>query len=579
METSTSKINYSRPNPFTLPVVEERRDTSGFFGSLFGNLLPPILIPREGLELSSKVIEEIMLRITQEYQKHGLTPPQWKRYFVQANGNVTSEVFNPTLDGANIAQMPMEFFPKIVEDIQVAIDALLEDDNVPDSRGSYLARIFANNTTLVLTWDNFNKLPASLKINSSNGGQETILPQNLAAAGEWPFSVSTVQKIVNVKGVSSTEPSVQNVDISQSRGDIEVTDPNFPQSPYGNVTPSGVPGTKGIKMRSSDLTVWDRRNVSNSSQGVGAGQEDPDMGYGYIYSVPHIIHQLRYQPPSIETFPNNIAVQQYASNLFSNQTPNLPWVLSLPVETQIAQNLGFWLIKGNVGVQGNAAFIRAFNNPSAAAGAAGQCPFSVFFPPPTANCACGTGDSAYFIWHSSSSGFTWNQLALFQSAKATPRFIGRNTRMRLTGTTSGDAGSGDTTIGFVGVGIRTARISNVNLQPFHYVIRTNVGSAKLNPNLPNTGFNVNIMEEMNRIHGAGVYDIGGLDAIEAIQILVQTSSSANWTCDTEDGPGGSFLPASCFSVKTCSAGDLSLSASSLDIYEPNLVGDPVSAYT
>lgn len=302
------------------------------------------------------------------------------------------------------------------------------------------------------------------------------------------------------------------------------------------------------------------------------------MGYGYIHSVPHIIHQLRYQPPSVETFPNNIAIKQYASNLFSNTTPNLPWVLSLPVETQILQNMGFWLIKGNVGVVGNSAFIRAFNNPSAAAGAAGQCPFSVFFPPPEVDCACGTGDSAYFIWHAQNSGFVWNQLGLVQAAKATPRLFGRNTRMRLTGNRSGSAGVGDTTIGFVGVGIRTARISNVNLQPFHYVIRNNVGTENLETHLPDTAFDVNIMEEMNRIHGAGVYDIGGIDAIEAIQILVQTTSSSNWTCEVEDGPGGSFLPASYFSIETCSAGDLSLTASSLEIYEPSLAGDPVSAY-
>jgi hypothetical protein len=206
-----------------------------------------------------------------------------------------------------------------------------------------------------------------------------------------------------------------------------------------------------------------------------------------------------------------------------------------------------------------------------------QCPFSVFFPPPTANCGCTTGDSAYFIWHAQNSGFTWNELALFQGNRAKSRFFGRNTRLRVNATITGGPESGDVRIGFFGVGIRTTRVSSVNLQPFHYVVRRNTGNVKLEPALPDTTLDINIMEEMNRILG-GAYLIGGLDSIEAIQLLVQLSATANWTCDAEDIEGGRVLPSSCFSVKTCKAGDMRATISSLEIYEPALVGDPVALY-
>ncbi len=581
-KNSTSKIPYQAPDPFVLPTIEQRvTDDGGFFGSLFGGLLPPTLIPREGLNYSASVLEEAMKAITDEQaQRPGNAAPQWKKYKTGTDGGIGFDVFeNPKVDGSILADVPVEFFPLIVRDIQDEIDRLIGDANVPDTRASFLARIFANNTTtnVGITFNTVTKLPTIVNINTT-GGTISLLAIDRAKNGLWPFTPELVGSIVPVKGVLSTDPTKRNANISQTAGQIEVTDPNFAQSPYGAVTASGVPGTKGIKMRSSDLTVWDRKNVANSSLGVGAGKEDPDMGYGYLSSVPHMVHQLRYQPPSVETFPNNVAVRQYASNIFSNTTPNLPWVLSLPIETQIGQNWGFWLIKGNVGVTGSAAFLRAFNNPSAAAGAAGQCPFSVFFPPPSSNCGCGTGDSAYFIWHSQNSGFIWNQLFLFQSGRAKTRFIGPNTRMRIVGGTSGGAGSGDVTQGFFGIGIRTTRISSVNVQPFHYVIRQNNGSRKNDPSLPDTTLDIGIMEEMNRIHGGGVYDIGGVDAIEAIQILVQTRASSNWTCDAEDGPGGSFLPASCASIEVCSAGDMSATVSSLEIYEPTLVGDPVDDY-
>lgn len=582
-KSRSQSFKYQEPDPFALPTIENR-ESNQFTGNLafLNQFLPVTPIPREGLHYSASVIEEIMKNITEENKTRGNQVPSWKKYKTGTDGNITSETFtDPNKEGTNLQDQPVEFFPLIVRDIQTEIEKLISDSTVPDTLAGYFARIFANNTINHGTkWNNVKKIPSLLVVNTTNG-QENVTPLANAKAGSWPLSADLIGRIVTVVGVSSTDPSVQQANISTTGegGKIEVTDPNFPQSPYGAGSP--VPGTKGVEMTDSNRTVFNKINVSDSSLGVGAGKGDPDMGYGHLSSVGHMIEQLRYQPPSVEAWPNNVGVAQYASNLFSNTTPNLPWVLSLPVETQILQNWGFWLIKGNVGVTGNAAFIRAFNTPSASDGGIGNCPFAVFFPPPVVSCGCVTGDSAYFIWHSQSSGFSWNDLILFQNSNATPRFFGPNTKLTIDATVAGGAGGSQSNSAFFGVGIRTARVSNVNLQPFHFVIAQdtqNPNNLALAPfNKQATGFSVNIMEQMNKILG-DAYPIGGRDAIEAIQILVQTASSANWTCDSEDGPTGRFVPASCSTIESCSAGDMTAVVSNLRIEEPAIVGDPVANY-
>jgi hypothetical protein len=85
------------------------------------------------------------------------------------------------------------------------------------------------------------------------------------------------------------------------------------------------------------------------------------------------------------------------------------------------------------------------------------------------------------------------------------------------------------------------------------------------------------MDNLHAILGAQ-YTVGGSDSILALQILVQTRSNANWTCDAEDGPGGTFLPETCRDIESCSAGDFRAEVDFLRIYEEKLVGDPVSSY-
>lgn len=581
---SPRNFTYSAPNPFALPTVEARQSTF-FVGGLeiLNAQSPQVLIPREGLEYSSSVLEEIMANITAEAKERGNSLPKWRRYKTGSDGRLSFKEFtNPSKSGENLKGEPVEFFALLVRDIQGEIEKLVNQLGFGDNLASYLARIFANNTICNgSVWNAVTKLPTTININTSDGVQVINLFQK-AQSGQWPFTAELLGKVVSIMGVMTTDPKRQNAEIGQDgeAGQIEVTDPNFPQSPYGKVTPSGVPGTvPKFKMTEVNRTVYNRVNIENSSLGVGKDLEDPDMGYGYLTTAPHAIQQLRFQPPSIETFPNIVGIQDYASNLISNTSPNIAYLQSLPVETQIFENWGFWLIKGQVGVTGGGASLRAFNNPSAAAAAVGNCPYSVFFPPPSSNCSCSTGDDAYFIWHATKTGFIWDELNLIQSARAQPRQFGRHTRLAVDASLSGGAGGSQTKEAFFGVGIRTARISNVNLQPFHYVLAKYVEG---HPNIStamqaDTGLDVPIMDNLHTILG-NEYRVGGLDNILAMQILLFTRSSAKWTCAAQDGPNGSFLPASCFTVETCNAGSFSAVMNSVRLYEPPLVGDPVSAY-
>lgn len=115
------------------------------------------------------------------------------------------------------------------------------------------------------------------------------------------------------------------------------------------------------------------------------------------------------------------------------------------------------------------------------------------------------------------------------------------------------------------VGIRTERISNIQQQPFTTIMTSTTGGT----------LNVNIMDELaSRVS----YTPGGTDAILAIIISVATSDSKSAQCDTENGPTGTFVPESCQSVVSCTAGDFSATVRRLRLEDPALVGDPVAAY-
>ncbi len=564
-------FKYSTPDPFVLPNAEEVRQ-SVFTGSLdfLNDLLPADFIRRESLHIDSVTLEEIMVNITDENNTRGNTKILWRTYKTSGNGWIIKNIFdNPKKTGINLAGQAIEVFPLIVDQIQTEVETLVVDTKFPDSLGNLFGRMLANNTTVYGggRFNNTTKLPSSVTLHVASGAT-TVDPLTEAQAGRWPFDASLMGTMVPIMGVSATDPTVQNANISATveGSKIVASDPNFPQSPYGDLGGSNtnIPGVD-VAMSGTNRTVYNRVQ-QNARAGSNKNVVDPDMGYGYLTGHSMMIEQLRYQPPQIETFPNTRAVTDYSSNVFSNTTPNLPWVLSLPVETQITQNWGQWLIKGNAGVTAGGAFMRAYQNPSAQEGSATQCPFAVFFPPPTVNCSCFTSDEAYFLWarqpeNPGDSALIWNQLFISNTSRGKKKFFGRNTRMIVEVSLAGASSPGAS----FRIGIRTERISNIQNQPFTTIISSITGGT----------ISVNIMDELA---ARLAYTPGGVDAILAIFMSVETSESNSAVCDTEDGPNGTFVPESCRSIVSCTAGDFSATVRRLRLEDPALVGDPVSAY-
>lgn len=560
-------FKYRDPDPFVLPTADEQRATV-FTGTqdFLNDLLPPDFIRRESLHIDSVTLEEIMASITDENNTRGNTKIVWRTYKTSGSGWTTKNTFdNPKKTGINLAGQAIEVFPLIVDQIQIEIEKLLADTKFPDDLGRLFGRTLANNTTIngAARFSSVTKLPSSVTLHVADG-TTTVDPLTEAQEGRWPFDASLMGTLVPIMGVSTTNPTVQNANISSTvdGSKIVASDPNFPQSPYGDTGGSDIPGVD-VAMSGINRTIYNRvQKAITSNKNV----VDPDMGYGYLAGHPIMIEQLRYQPPQIETFPNTRSVTDYASNLFSNLTPNLPWVLSLPVETQIIQNWGQWLIKGNVGVTAEGAFMRAYQNPSAQVGSATQCPFAVFFPPATVTCSCFTSDEAYFLWARQPENpgelpLIWDQLSISNTSRGKKKLFGRNTRMIIEVSLAGAASPGAN----FSVGIRTERISDIQNQPFTTIISSNTGGI----------LSVNIMDELaSRV----LYEPGGLDAILAIFISVRTSESNSAQCDTENGPTGTFVPESCKSVVSCTAGDFSATIRRLRLEDPALVGDPVTAY-
>lgn len=565
-------FKYSSPDPFVLPNAEEVRQ-SVFTGALdfLNDTLPRDFIRREAFHIDSVTLEEIMANVSDENNARGNTKILWRSYKTSGDGWTTKATFdNPKKTGVNLAGQAIEVFSLIVDQIQIEIEKLLADTKFPDDLGRLFGRTLANNTTIngASRFTDTTKLPSSVTLHIAGGTTTTVDPLTEAQESRWPFDASLIGTMVPIMGVSTTDPRVQNANISTtSEGSkIRATDPNFPQSPYGDLggNNTNIPGVD-VPMSGINRTVYNR--VQKNA--IGSNNKDvvdPDMGYGYLTGHSMMIEQLRYQPPQIETFPNTRSVTDYASNLFSNTTPNLPWVLSLPVETQIVQNWGLWLIKGNVGVTAGGAFMRAYQNPSAQAGSLTQCPFAVFFPPQTVTCSCSTGDGAYFLWARQPENpgdlpLIWDGLSISNTSRGKKKLFGRNTKMIVEVSL---AGASSPNARFL-IGVRTERISDIQQQPFTTILSSTVSGT----------ISVNIMDELA---SSLAYTVGGVDAILAIRISVGTSDSASAVCDTANGPTGTFVPESCKSVVSCTAGDFSATVRRLRLEDPTLVGDPVDAY-
>jgi len=559
--SSTNRVNYSKPDPFVLPVVWEKQDS----------IVPGLsseLVPRENINYSAQILEEIMHVIDVENQKRGNIKIQWKKY----KSSITDfEVFSPNDNGLTLRSVSMSWFPQYVKDIQDAIDRLIGDDKVPDTRSAYLARVFANNTTGTpgVSFNNVTKLRDNIA--TKNG---TINPLAMAKDGLWPFTDEYIEDPGATLGIGFKKEIA--VSINKNPGGIEAYTRGFPQSVIGLTTPSGIGGID-LPMRSDNRPiVGDRIMFKNTSQGIGKGQYDYDQGYTHLAHFPHVVQMLRYQPPVVEWWPENIAIKDYVSNISSTTTPNLPWYHGQQVENEQKENLGFWLMKGNVGVVNNQAILRTYNNPMSQEAERGQCPYSLFYPPPTGNCSCGTIEESYFIWYIP--GFKWNDKTWLQGTNVKQLYFGPHTHLKVNviGSIS-DNGENKKSFLFR-VGVRTARIGEINNQPFAWVIEHE---------MPISGtLSVELQSKLHDIYGSQ-YRIGGIDGVTAICLSLEATVNKDWVVTAETYkityPNGGInvgkrLPAGSDTKFLCKipTGQVAVDYVALD--ENAIAGDPVDSY-
>lgn len=542
-------IRYSDPRPFVVPTEENRQ--TGIF-----QVTP---IPKRFLPFASSQLEEIMYELDQEYDRRGTTKPTWKKYLRSTTDFTT---FTPDREGSNLLNACLDFFAQYIKDIQDAIDGLMNDSDIPDTRAAFLARTFANNQGIPASrqYDSTTKLRDSINIPAS-GTTIVVDPLSRAQAGLWPFDHTVIDQIDNILGVDLKGNKQHNLDVPAS---------DFPQSVIGQIDADGnVPGFD-IAMTPDNRPTLGSRAETNS---LGTTVGDEDQGYSYIGPIAHMVQQVRWQPPQIEFFPNNQTPRDFTTNLVNNQTGDINWVLAQPTEqnTQQAQNWGFWFIKGFVGIENNQAVIRAYPNPSVQASQTGICPFAVFFPPPVAQCSCGGGDSAFFIWHSSDfPGFSVDEIFPIQFPEfAKQKKFNRNTRLKVKATITSDGGD-NTTVNEFTVGVKTARIGTTDV-PFTTVIRQELGTGSID-----TVFDINLMDAIQA--ELPWYTPGGIDGILALKMEVKTRTFAAWECDAEDGPGGRFLPDDCETIFICNNPDTTARVDYVWLDEEGLASDPVDSY-
>lgn len=569
--SGASKVQYSKPTPFVTPAIRLVDN---------GVLEPVSQIPRETLLYSSKALEEIMFYLNEELglRLGDAGKIRWRKYTRVAGATIEFEEFTPQTNGANLRSATLKFFPQYVQDIKNVINRLINDSNVPDTLGEYLTRIFANHTAAGTSssWKASTKIKDAIKIINFDSITDvgsrltTIDPLTNIRNATWPFDNNYISQVVPIIGVTP-EGTLQVVDGPQG---IESKDPNWPASVIGAGTTSGVAGfdvnmTRNNRpFRDAQGNPISRVHAVDTSQGVGQGEIDEDQGYTHLAHFPHVVEMLRYQPPKVEWFPRPEAVRDYVSPLSSNTTPNLPWVLAQPVIKGINQNWGDWLVKGNVGFVGTAAQIKALQNEQGDVAVTGQCPFSVFFPPPETTCSCSWTDNAYIIWFSNAETFIWEQKFHEQFGRGDPIPFGPNTVLRCNFSTNANAQ--ELTGGVAGkqssfsIGIRTQRIGSVNLQPFHRIFGPN-------------DTEVNIQDALEGVSGL-TYNKGGTDLITAIIIEVQSRDIRTKVVQVQDGPTGSFVPAG--SAPVCELDTITATINNISIAEP-VIGeeqDPVDDF-
>ncbi len=562
--TGETFIVYSKPRPFTTPIENVRR-----------NVRPVTptddIIQRQFIEFSSQYIEEIMLEINAEYRIRELTEPKWYVYTTQNED--TKVEFTPTSDGRVLKDFSIKFYPSYIRDIQAAIENLINDSDRPDTLGGHLARMFANNqgVTSQAEWNSENKLKDNIRIpGDSSTGFITINPLSKAIAGNWPFTPEDIVGLVQKIGVTMDGRAQHNVTID---------DPNFPQFLVG--LPANNPSSRDPDLpqegRDTEMTPAGRppRDERITKNQVGSSEPDLDQGYGYMSALALSLHQVRYQPPQLETFPTNITPIWYTTNLIGPQTPNIAWTSAQPVEQApaVIQNWGSWFFTGFVGVQNNILKVEVKSNPQEEEACQTECPYSLFFPPDTCTCSCACAKESLAIWWSSDFAdiggipFIYNEVEPTQASpiRSRGKAFNRNTIIRINGTSSG---------GRFRVGVKTAKIGVFDT-PFTYIVDTATGVGS---NLP-IEFNLMdaIFEASKNEFGQSTYEVGGIDLLLSLSIQTGTTSEASTECPAIFVPGGRACP-NCLG-SPCSFGSSTVAVDSIFIGEESLAGDGVNSYT
>jgi hypothetical protein len=613
-KTGNQRYQYANPDPFITPVVEERAQDIGALGSVGGffvSAIPAELFQHDQLMYSGPIIENIMFHISLENEFRGGERLQWKAY---KTGELDFDTFiaggsrlraNPFPGAVSLQQYPVKFFSFYIRDMQAEIEELVSNSRYPDSIASLMARIFLNKTTHTGAeeWDGTNRLPNTLRVPSAaannsddNDGVDVLNPfDNITGTWAFPQDTDHVQECIPRIGIDFKGEGYV------TRSDIGVTTSDTPNKSNfeGNSKLQWPRSVVGKRRQQEGLTIEDgfiEEKEGSIIDGIDAihmpgvpadridegrqeqfrqlaeedavlpgavGKPDLQSGYSFFSHHPHVLQQLRYQPPHVETWDNTTEVRDWVENLFSNLTPNLPWYFSQPVEKLHFSDWGGWLIQGLGGLTGPGMRFEAYADPQYN-NITTNCPFSVFFPPSSSTCACGAANTAYGIWSSSSEPLIWNEQLVsneLTNSGAAKQF-GPKTRLILDASFALGEGTGSNGGAGWFLGIRTSRISSVNLQPFVPVMGLATGGVDFG-NIFSNSMNINLMDAMASFYPW--YEKDGIDSILSIGIFVRTQTGETRVVAAEDGPGGSFIPATDLG---CSIGTSTAVCTKLYLFEP-----------
>jgi hypothetical protein len=269
--------------------------------------------------------------------------------------------------------------------------------------------------------------------------------------------------------------------------------------------------------------------------------------------------------------------------VYSNLTPNLPYYFGQPVEKVWTENWGNWIFFGHVGVASegfdmtdidpladpptkfiNAVNLHTTHDPMAQVQGAANCPYNAFYPQPGSNCSCHAEVTSGMVWWAYEySSFEWDAMSLWQlSGRGAMKPFGPNTRMRLTIRC-------DTSPDIFAIGIKTARMGTMDKAWTWIVQMPDVDTMLSDGDTVQLDFN--LMQRINaREPGGYVYNSTTIDSMMALYIYSTAQETNNWFCQAVDGPGGSFLPSSCFADR-CIVKDSDIYIGPIELYEPTIV--------